>query len=226
MTLVAFDFDGTLSDSEMTVLLGEQCDTVEQSSTSDSAARDSVADWMDEITERAMNDEIAYAESLRRRCALLDGLADADARAAFDQVRLRPGAAAIIRDLRAAGVHVAVLTGGFERGVEAALDAADVDVDTIVANRLPVADGALTGDVGGPLIEGTKDDALAVLAAALDEDVDDTVAVGDGANDLPMLDIAGLAIGFAPKPAVEPACDVVVDSMAQLRDVLETENLL
>ena len=226
MTVVAFDFDGTLSDSEMTVLLGEQCDTVEQSSTSDSATRGSVADRMDEITERAMNGEIAYAESLRRRCALLDGLADADARAAFDQVRLRPGAAAIIRDLRAAGVHVAVLTGGFERGVEAALDAADVDVDTIVANCLPVADGALTGEVEGPLIEGTKDDALAVLAAALDEELVDTVAVGDGANDLPMLDVAGLAVGFAPKPAVEPACDVVVGSVDAVRNVLGHEGLL
>ena len=226
MTVVAFDFDGTLSDSEMTVLLGEQCDTVEHCSTSDRATRGSVADRMDGITERAMNDEIAYAESLRRRCALLDGLADADARAAFDQVRLRPGAAAIIRDLRAAGVHVAVLTGGFERGVEAALDAADVDVDTIVANRLPVADGALTGEVEGPLIEGTKDDALAVLAAALDEELVDTVAVGDGANDLPMLDVAGLAVGFAPKPAVEPACDVVVGSVDAVRDVLGHEGLL
>jgi len=187
MTVVAFDFDGTLSDSEMTVLLGEQCDA---------------ADRMDEITERAMNDEIDYAGSLRQRCALLEGLADADAGDAFDQVRLRPGAAGIIDDLRAAGVHVAILTGGFERGVAAALDAAGVSVDTIVANRLSVADGALTGDVEGPLIEGTKDDALAVLAAA------------------------GLAVGFAPKPAVEPACDVVVDSMAQLRDVLDGEGLL
>jgi len=225
MTVVAFDFDGTLSDSEMTVLLGEQCDTVEQRSTDDPATRGSVADRMDEITERAMNDEIAYAESLRKRCALLEGLADGDTKDAFDQVRLRPGAAGIISDLRAAGVHVAILTGGFERGVEAALDAAGVDVDTVVANHLPVADGALTGKVEGPLIEGTKDDALAVLAAVLDEDIADTVAVGDGANDLPMLAAAGLAVGFAPKPAVEPACDVVVGSMAELRDVLDEEGL-
>jgi phosphoserine phosphatase len=226
MTVVAFDFDGTLSDSEMTVLLGEQCNTVEGSSTGDHATRGSVADRMDGITERAMNDEIAYAESLRQRCALLEGLADAGAQEAFDQVRLRPGAAGIIRDLRAAGVRVTILTGGFERGVEAALDAAGVAVDTVVANRLPVADGALTGGVEGPLIEGTKDDALAVLAAALDADVADTVAVGDGANDLPMLEVAGLAVGFAPKPAVAPACDIVVDSMAELRDVLENEELL
>jgi len=211
MTLVAFDFDGTLSDSEMTVLLGGQC---------------GVADQMGEITERAMNDEIAYAESLRQRCGLLDGLPDEDAQAAFDQVRLRPGAGELISDLRTAGHHVAILTGGFERGVAAALDAAGVSVDTIVANRLPLVDGALTGEVTGPLIEGTKDDALTVLAAAIDADISATVAVGDGANDLPMLELAGLAVGFAPKPAVAPACDTTVDSMAQLRTVLENEDLL
>ncbi|MFB6152241.1 MAG: phosphoserine phosphatase SerB [Haloarculaceae archaeon] len=214
--IVAFDFDGTLSDSEMTVLLGEQNGT---------------ADDMVEITERAMNDEIDYPESLRRRCALLEGLPDGDAGAAFDRVRLRPGAADVIAALREAGVYVAVLTGGFERGVAAALDREDVEVDAVVANRLPVEDGsdgepALTGEVEGPLIEGTKDDALEVLAAAVGEDRADTVAVGDGANDLPMLEAAGLAVGFDPKPAVEPACDVVVESMAELRDVLDAEGVL
>jgi phosphoserine phosphatase len=209
--LVAFDFDGTLSDSEMTVLLGEQC---------------GVADQMAEITERAMNDEIEYAESLRQRCALLEGL-DADrAQAAFDEVVLRDGAAEVIRDLNDAGVHTAVLTGGFERGVEAALAKAGAEVDTIVANRLPVEDGELTGDVDGPLIEGTKDTALRELADDLDLDLADTVAVGDGANDLPMLQVAGLAIGFEPKAAVEDACDIVVSSMAELQIVLEEERVL
>jgi phosphoserine phosphatase len=211
MTLVAFDFDGTLSDSEMTVLLGEQC---------------GVAGEMDEITERAMNDEIEYAESLRQRCALLEGLDDERAQAAFDAVSLRPGAAEVIETLRGAGVTVAILTGGFERGVAAALDAAGVEVDTVVANRLPVADGQLTGGVEGSLIEGTKDDALDVLAAAYGESLADTVAVGDGANDLPMLETAGLAVGYEPKPAVEPACDAVVSSMADLQDLLAAEGVL
>jgi len=211
MTLVAFDFDGTLSDSEMTVLLGEQC---------------GVAAEMDEITERAMNDELPYAESLRQRCALLEGLDDERAGAAFDAVSLRPDAAAVIAALRKAGVTVAILTGGFERGVAAALDAAGVEVDTVVANHLPVADGRLTGAVEGPLIEGTKDDALDVLAAAYGDSLADTVAVGDGANDLPMLDAAGLAVGYEPKPAVEPACDAVVSSMAALRDLLAAEGVL
>ncbi|QSG13824.1 phosphoserine phosphatase SerB [Halapricum desulfuricans] len=209
--LVAFDFDGTLSDSEMVVLLGEQC---------------GVAGEIDEITERAMNDEIEYAESLRQRCALLEGLADEDAQAAFQQVRLREGAPEVIDALNSAGVHTAVLTGGFERGVQAALASAGVDVDTIVANRLPVDSGTLTGEVEGPLIEGTKDTAMESTAADLGLDASDTVAVGDGANDLPMLEVAGLAIGFDPKPAVEDACDVVVSSMSELRTVLEQQGVL
>ncbi|PSP28754.1 phosphoserine phosphatase SerB [Halobacteriales archaeon QH_2_65_14] len=221
MTLVAFDFDGTLSDSEMTVLLGEQFDR-----TSGPTADGSVAARMDEITRRAMNDEIEYAESLRRRCALLEGLPIKRANEAFGRVELRPGAADVLRVLDEAGIYTAVLTGGFERGVAAALDAAGASVDTVVANRLPSADGALTGEVEGPLVEGTKDDALDVLCAAVGVDRAETVAVGDGANDLPMLEVAGLAIGFSPKPAVEPACDVVVESMAELREVLDAEGVL
>jgi len=209
--LVAFDFDGTLSDSEMVVLLGEQC---------------GVADEIDEITERAMNDEIDYAESLRQRCALLEGLDRADTREAFQQVELREGAPNVIDALNSAGVHTAVLTGGFKRGVEAALESAGVEVDTVVANRLPVDDGTLTGEVEGPLIEGTKDTALESTVADLGLDASNTVAVGDGANDLPMLEAASLAVGFDPKPAVEDACDVVVSSMPELQIVLEERGVL
>ena len=207
--LAAFDFDGTLSDSEMTVLLGEQV---------------GVAPEMAEITERAMNDEIGYAESLRERCDLLAGLDTDRAGGAFEQVTLRPGAAGVLDALAAGGVETAILTGGFERGVESALSRGGTAVDSVVANRLPVADGALTGEVAGPLVEGRKDDALAVLRAATGES--ETVAVGDGANDLPMLEAADLAVGFAPKPAVEPSCDVVVDSMDELRTVLEERDIL
>ena len=152
--LVAFDFDGTLSDSEMTVLLGEQA---------------GVADEIADITERAMNDELSYAESLRARADLLGGLPEADVVAALDRVELRSGAADVVAALRAADHRVAVLTGGFERGVERALSAAGVSVDAVVANRLPSRDGALTGDVEGPLVEGTKDDALDPSERASDD---------------------------------------------------------
>jgi phosphoserine phosphatase len=211
MTLVAFDFDGTLSDSEMTVLLGDQME---------------VADEMAAITERAMNDEISYARSLRDRAALLEGLPESAAEAAFDEVVLREDAATVIRELNEAGVTTAILTGGFERGVEAALAREGVSVDIIVANRLPIVDGELTGEVEGPLIEGTKDDALERLAAEREIPISDTVAVGDGANDLPMLEVAGLSVGFIPKPAVRPACDVVVATMERLRQVFADEGLL
>jgi phosphoserine phosphatase len=209
--LVAFDFDGTLSDSEMIDALGD---------------RAGVGEEIAAVTERAMNDEIAYAESLRERAGLLAGLDDDEAAAAFAATRVRPGVGGLIADLRAAGHHVAVLTGGFDRGVEAALAAADVTVDTVVANRLPVADGELTGAVEGPLIEGTKDEALADLAEREGVAMADTVAVGDGANDRPMLEVAGLAVGYAPKPNVAPACDVVVESVPELRTVFGDRGLL
>jgi phosphoserine phosphatase len=211
MRLVAFDFDGTLSDSEMTVRLGERC---------------GVADRMAEITERAMNDEIGYADSLRERAALLDGLALDDAEDAFGRVCLRDGAADILARLHDAGHHTAILTGGFERGVARALDREGVAVDTVIANRLPARDGHLTGAVEGPLIDGTKDEALGSLAADRGLSLARTVAVGDGANDLPMLEVAGLSVGFLPKPAVRPVCDVVVASMERLGRVFEERGLL
>ena len=209
--LVAFDFDGTLSDSEMIDALGD---------------RAGVGEEIAAVTERAMNGEIAYAESLRERAGLLAGLDDDEAAAAFAATRVRPGVGGLIADLRAAGHHVAVLTGGFDRGVEAALAAAETEVDTVVANRLPVADGELTGAVEGPLIEGTKDEALADLAEREGVAMADTVAVGDGANDRPMLEVAGLAVGYAPKSNVAPACDVVVESVPELRTVFGDRGLL
>jgi phosphoserine phosphatase len=211
MRLVAFDFDGTLSDSEMTILLGERMD---------------VADRMADITERAMNDELSYAESLRERASLLEGLSEEDAEAAFDGVRLRPGAADLIERLHDAGHHVAILTGGFERGVEHALEREGVSVDTIVANRLPIEGGRLTGGVEGPLVTGTKDEALESLAGDLDVPLSRTIAVGDGANDLPMLEVAGLSVGYLPKDAVRPACDAVVASMYRLGKLFEGHSIV
>jgi phosphoserine phosphatase len=209
--LIAFDFDGTLSDSEMTVLLGDQRD---------------VADDMAAITERAMNDEIDYATSLRERAALLEGLPEANAETAWGRVELRPGSAAVVDALRQAGHTVAILTGGFEAGVEAALERAGTTVDFVVANRLPVEGGELTGEVEGPLIEGTKDTELETLARNEGVPMAETVAVGDGANDLPMLQVAGLAVGFAPKPAVEPHCDTVVESMDELLALFEARAIV
>ncbi len=204
--LVAFDFDGTLAEAEMTVLLGEA---------------HGVAADIEAITDRAMQGEIAYAESLRERVRRLAGLDINAARTALDRIDLRPGAAQTIHQLRAGVVHVVILTGGFERGVERALDRADVTVDAIRANRFHVADGQLTGEVSGPLIETEKDEVLREICRAFDVDLEATVAVGDGANDIPMLETAGHAIGFHSKPAVEPHCDDHIDSIADLLDLVD-----
>ena len=211
MTLVAFDFDGTLSDDEMIVLLGEEA---------------GCAEAIFDITERAMAGELSYAESLRERASLLAGLDVSAAERAYSGVRLRPDTGALLRSLAEAGVHTAILTGGFEAGVEAALDHEEASVDRVVANTLPVEDGRLSGEVDGPLIEGTKDEALAEVAAEFGVDVSEAIAVGDGANDVPMLDAAGTAIGFRPKPAVRSHCDVVVETMDGLRQVLEEDGVL
>lgn len=211
MALVAFDFDGTLSTDEMTVLLGKQC---------------GVADEMAAITEQAMNDELDYAESLRRRVALLEGLDGQSVQNAFEEISFRPGAPEVLSDLARANVTTAILTGGFVRGVRHALDAADVSVDIIVANELEVADKHLTGAVSGPLVEGTKDVALRAIVADRELTLADTIAVGDGANDVPMLRAAGTSIGFQPKPAVEASCDTTVTSMDELRGVLVEHGLL
>ncbi|MFW5911539.1 MAG: phosphoserine phosphatase SerB [Halolamina sp.] len=211
MSIVAFDFDGTLSEAEMLVALGE---------------RHGVADAIREITDRAMRGEISYAESLRERAAMLDGLRRHEAEIAYEETTLRPGAADVIERLNDAGHATAILTGGFTPGVEAALKHDGAHVDRIVANDLPVVDGSLDGTVEGPLIEGTKDDALAAICEEYGIDLADTVAVGDGANDRPMLNVAGHAIGFEPKDAVEPHCDDVATSMAELETLFEATGLL
>ncbi len=211
MTLIAFDFDGTLSDAEMLVALGK---------------RHGVAEEIGEITARAMRGELSYAESLRERAAMLDGLPDHEAAAAYEETTLRPGAAVVLERLANAGHTVAILTGGFTPGVEAALSRDGATVDRIVANELPTADGELTGEVEGPLIEGTKDDTLADLCDEYGIDRADTVAVGDGANDLPMLKAADHAVGFEPKDAVAPHCDDTVTTMAELADLFERTGLL
>jgi phosphoserine phosphatase len=211
VTLVAFDFDGTLSDDEMIVLLGEKA-----------GAAAEIAD----VTERAMAGELSYAESLRERAALLEGVTGTEAADAYDGVSLREGTADLVAALDAAGVETAILTGGFEAGVESALRRHGVSVDHVVANRLPLDDVALTGEVDGPLVEGTKDDALAGLADDLGVPMDGTVAVGDGANDVPMLDAAGFSVGFRPKAGVADHCDAVVETMEGLETVLRERGVL
>lgn len=207
MPLVAFDFDGTLTDDEMIVELGEQVGRGEE---------------INEVTERAMAGELSYAQSLEKRVSMLEGPSVEEIAAAYERVALRPGMAELLQSLVDAGVKVAILTGGFESGIEHVLDRSGVTVDRIVSNRLIVNDdGRLTGEVEGPLVEGTKDQVLSDAADQLGVDPSDTIAVGDGANDIPMLQAASRAIGYQPKDSIIPHCDYVVDSIEELRAVFE-----
>lgn len=212
MPLVAFDFDGTISDDEMIVELGEQVGR---------------GDEITAVTERAMAGELSYAQSLEQRVSMLEGPSVEEIAAAYERVDLREGMPEILHSLVDAGVKVVILTGGFESGIEHVLDRAGVTVDRIVSNRLIVdEEGRLTGDVEGPLVEGTKDRALYDAADALGVDRRDTLAVGDGANDIPMLDAAGTAIGFRPKESIVSHCDYVVDSIEELGALLEELGLI
>lgn len=211
MTLVAFDFDGTLTKSDLTVLLGREYD---------------VAGEIRGLAEQGLRGEADFETTLRQRVSLLEGMPEARVDAAFARCRLRSGAADVLADLRRSGITVAIVTGSFERGVEAALDRAGVAVDHLIANRLVLENGAVTGDVDGPLLDRGKDHALQELALAADVDLGRTVAVGNGATDLSMLQVAGTAIGFDPEPIVADHCDVVVTSIRKLRLYFEQHGMI
>ena len=157
-----------------------------------------------EITRRAMNGELDFATALNERVALLKGLPAGVLDEAASRIRLMPGARPLLATLRAAGVRTALVSGGFT--VFAERIAADLGFERVVANRLDIAQGRIAGTVAAPIAtRETKRDALRELAQESGVPITDTLAIGDGANDLPMLEAAGLGIAFRAKPAVAAA---------------------
>jgi phosphoserine phosphatase len=157
-----------------------------------------------EITRRAMNGELDFAAALAERVALLKELPVSVLDEAASRIRLMPGARALLATLRAAGVRTALVSGGFT--VFAGRIGAELGFEQIVANRLDIADGRLAGTVAPPILtRETKRDTLVELAQRYGVPPMATLAIGDGANDLPMLNAAGLGIAFHAKPAVAAA---------------------
>lgn len=209
--LVALGFEGTVTDEDLRILLGEE---------------KGVADAVAEVANRPVDDENGYTRNMREYIELLAGLPEDRIAAALEAVHLRDGAGELITALREADIHVAIITETFDRGVEAVLDHEGITADTIVANRLSVANGALTGEIEGPLIDGSKAESLERVATTELTNLSDTIAIGARRPDLSMMQTAGEGIGLDPAPMVEPHCDTVVYSIDDLHRLFEERNLL
>jgi len=163
------------------------------------------------ITERAMRGEIAFEGALRERVAMLKGLPSEVLDQCYrERVRLNPGASTLVRTMSAHGVHCVLVSGGFESFTGPVAGAAGFAGHQ--ANRLIQADGQLTGEVGEPILgREAKLEALQLHAAHLGLAFEDVLAVGDGANDLAMIEAAGLGVAYHAKPVVAAQADARID---------------
>ncbi len=160
-----------------------------------------------EVTERAMRGEIDFAASLRERVALLTGLEDAVLdRCHAERVQLTPGARPLVRTMRREGAYCLLVSGGFSRFADPVASA--IGFDRAASNELLIEEGRLSGLVEEPIL-GAEGKREALVDAALQQQVDlsDCLAIGDGANDIPMLQAAGLGVAYHAKPKVAAAAD-------------------
>ena len=192
--LVVLDADSTLIENEVIELLAD--------------AAGSLA-LVAEVTDRAMRGELDFAASLRQRVATLAGLSTDVFAEVGTLIRPTPGVHDLIAGLHAGGSRIGVVSGGFHELLDPL--AATLGLDHWRANRLEVKDGHLTGALVGPIIDATAKAAALTEWAALDGvDLCSTVAVGDGANDLTMMRVAGLGVAFNAKPIVRRSANLVV----------------
>jgi phosphoserine phosphatase len=195
--LVAFDMDSTLVEAEVIDELAKLA---------------GVGDRVSAITERAMRGEIDFSESFRTRVALLEGLEESALAKVAQQLKITEGAEHLITTLRTLGYRTAILSGGFTyfaRHLQARLG-----LDYVFANELDIADGKVTGRIKGDIVDGArKAELLRQLANEMNIDLQQVIAVGDGANDLPMLSIAGLGIAFRAKPLVQKSAEQSISTL-------------
>ena len=189
--LFAFDMDSTL-------IQGEVIDEL--------AKMAGVGDRVAGITESAMRGEIEFQESFRRRVALLKGLPEERVLELIGRIPLAEGAEQLIRTLKVLGYKTAILSGGFTFFARHLQER--FGVDYVHANTLEITDRLVTGEVSGAIVDGAaKADLLRQIAARERISLEQVVAVGDGANDLPMLNLAGMGIAFRAKPLVRKSAD-------------------
>lgn len=193
--LVVMDVDSTVIQNEVIDLLAHEA---------------GVLDEVASITERAMAGELDFAASLRERVALLKGLPVESIAKVRDKISLTPGARTLCRTLKTLGYRVCLVSGGFVEVISPIAD--DLGIDRLRANRLGVENGFLTGLVEGPIIDRLgKRQALEEFAAEFGIPMRRTIAIGDGANDIDMLEAAGLGVAFNAKAAARDAADTSVN---------------
>jgi phosphoserine phosphatase len=204
--LVVLDVDSTLIENEVIELLAAEAGSLAE---------------VEDITFRAMNGELDFAESLRARVATLAGLPRSVFATVGEHVRVTHGVPEMIAGVRAAGGRVGVVSGGFHEVLDPVAEA--LGLDYWRANRLSVENGILTGGLDGAIIDAeAKATTLREWASDSSVPLSSTVAVGDGANDLPMMAIAGLAVGFDAKAPVRDLAGVLID----VRDLSQVLPLL
>lgn len=195
--LVAFDMDSTLIETEVIDELARLAGVGEEVSA---------------ITERAMRGELDFSESFRRRVALLKGLDESVLEEVASNLPLTEGAERLVATLRSLGYKTAILSGGFTyfgRWLQQRLG-----IDYVYANDLEIADGKVTGEVTGEIVDGIrKASLLREIAQREGIDLEQVISVGDGANDLPMLSIAGLGIAFRAKPLVKQSAEQSISTL-------------
>lgn len=172
-----------------------------------------------EVTERAMRGELDFSAALTERVALLKGLDDGviDICRA-ERVRLTPGAKTLVKTLRSRGAHAVLVSGGFTRFAEPVGE--EIGFNRAIANVLGIEGGKLTGTVGVPIVDAErKRTELIAHADALGIAIEETLAIGDGANDIPMIEAAGLGIAFHAKEKARAAADAAI-SQGDLTAVL------